>query len=144
MTMEARPFQILLAEDSPEDADLVQMALKKHRVQCTLHLVRDGAKAIELINSLDSDPHAPALDLCLVDMHLPKRGGEDILKSLRSKEHYAQTPVIVMSGINAPYIEEAVAKDAALVFFQKPSTLDEYLRLGSIVQNLLQKRIEAA
>ena len=77
-------------------------------------------------------------------MHLPKCGGEDILKRLQSTKHYAQTPVIVMSGINAPYIEEAVAKHPALVFFQKPSNLDEYLRLGSIVQDLLQKRIGAA
>ena len=78
-------------------------------------------------------------------MHLPKRGGEDILKRLRSTEHYARMAVIVMSGINAPYIEEAAAKHAAaLVFFEKLSTLDEYLRLGSIVQNLLWKRPGAA
>jgi CheY-like chemotaxis protein len=144
MTMETKPFQILLAEDRPEDAELVRMALKKHNVRCTLHVIRDGAKAIELINCLDSDPQAPPLDLCLVDMHLPKRGGEDVLKILRSTEHHAQTPVIVMSGINAPQVEVAAAKDAALVFFQKPLTLDEYLRLGSIVQNLLGKRPGAA
>lgn len=143
MTMETRPFQILLAEDRPEDEELVRMALKKHHVQCTLHVIRDGAKAIGFINGLDNDPHAPALDLCLVDMHLPKCGGEDILKCLWSTEHYAQTPVIVMSG-NAPYVEAAAAKHAALQFFQKPSTLDEFLRLGSIVQNLLRKTIGAA
>ena len=73
---------------------------------------------------------ACASDLCLLDMRLPKRGGEDILKLLRSTEHYAQTAVIIMSGINAPYVEEAAAKHAALVFFQKPSTADEYFRLG--------------
>jgi len=144
MTKATRQFQILLAEDRPEDAELVRMDLKEHNVQCTLQVISDDAKAIELINGLDSDPNAPPLDLCLVDMHLPKRGGEDILKRLRSTQHYAQTPVLVMSGIKAPYIEEAAAKHAALVFFQKPSTVDEYLRLGSIVQNLLRKRPGAA
>lgn len=142
--METRTFQILVAEDRPEDVELVRMALKEHRVPCILHVIRDGAKAIELINSLDSDPNAPVLDLCLVDMHLPKRGGEDILKRLRSTEHYAQTRVIVMSGINTPHVAEVAAKHAALAFFQKPSTLDEYLRLGSIVRDLLQERIGAA
>jgi CheY-like chemotaxis protein len=144
MTMEAKPFQILLAEDRPEDAELVRQALKEHNVQCTLHVIRDGAEAIEFIDSLDSAPHSPPLDLCLVDMHLPKCGGEDILKRLRSTEHYAQTPVIVMSGISAAHIEETAAKHAGLLFFQKPSTLDEYLRLGSIVRNLLPKRAGAA
>lgn len=138
--METKPYQILLAEDSPQDAELVRMALNEHRVPCTLHVVGDGAKALEMISGLDSDPQKPPFDLCLVDMHLPKHGGEEILKQLRSMEHYALTPMIVMSGINAPQVQEAAAKYAALVF-QKPSSLSEYLRLGAIVQNLLGNRI---
>jgi CheY-like chemotaxis protein len=141
---DTRPFQILLAEDRPEDAELVRMALKQHNVQCTLHVMRDGAEAIEFIDGLDRAKHAPSLDLCLVDMHLPKCGGEDILKRLRSTEHYAETPVIVMSGISAPNVEKAAAEHATLVFFRKPSSLEEYLRLGSIVQNLLGQRLGAA
>jgi len=142
--MEVRPFQILLAEDNAADADLVRMALKTHEIDCTLHVVHDGAKAIELIANLDGDPRAPNLDLCLVDMHLPKRGGVDILERLRSTEHYARTPVIVMSGTEAPSVEESAANDDALVFFQKPSGVDEYLQLGSIVQRLLKGGREAA
>lgn len=117
MTTETRCSQILLAEDSLADAELVRMALRKHDVHCALHLVRDGAKAIEFIDNRDSDPQAPALDLCLLDMHLPKKDGEGVLKHLRSTEHYAQTPVIAMSGINERHPEEVAAKHAALIFF---------------------------
>ena len=138
--METGLFQILLVEDSPEDAELVRMALKEHHVECELHVIRDGAKALEFVNRLDSDPRAPALDLFLLDMQLPKRGGEDILTRLRSSEHYAQTPVVVMSGISPRYVEDAAAGYASPVFFRKPSTVEEYLRLGSIVQNLLRNR----
>src|SRR4051794_29276278 len=120
--------EILVVEDRVEDAELVRMALKEHGVGCTVHFVRDGAKAIELLDSLDRDPNALPLDLVLLDMHLPKRDGGDILKRLRSTERYGQTPVIVMTGLHSPAVEEQATKHAAMVYFRKPSTLDEYMR----------------
>jgi CheY-like chemotaxis protein len=48
-------FEILLTEDNAADAELVHVALREHRVPCKLHVVRDGAKAIELLDRLDND-----------------------------------------------------------------------------------------
>src|ERR1700730_3547647 len=109
---ESKPFDILLAEDSPQDAELVRMALKDHRVDCALRVIRDGAEAITVLDTLDANAKSPALDLLLVDMNLPKRSGEDILKRLRSTENYARTPVIVMSGLPAEAIEEKATRHA--------------------------------
>lgn len=139
MRADTKPFEILLAEDNPADADLVGLALKQHEVPCSLHLVRDGAKAIEMIETLDHAPKASSLDLCIIDMHLPRRGGEAILKCLRSTERYSQTPVIVMSGLDPSLMEQKATKHAAMVYFSKPSTVDEYLRLGSIVKDVLRQ-----
>ena len=91
MMAETQPFEILRAEDNPEDAELVPLALKDHGVECTLRVIRDGAEAIAFLGNLDADPKSPALDLLIVDMNLSKRS-EDILKCLRSTEKYAQTP----------------------------------------------------
>jgi CheY-like chemotaxis protein len=144
MIAETPPFEILLAEDNPEDAELVRMALKEQRVDCTLRVIRDGAEAITFLDSLDADPNTPALDLLIVDMNLPKRSGEDILKCLRSTEYYAQTPVIVMSGVTSGAVEEKAARHAAMVCFKKSLTLDEFMQLGSIVRNILQKQTRGA
>ena len=84
MTAGTKPFEILLAEDSQEDAELVRLALKEHGVECILRVFRDGEEAITLLRSLDADPKDAALDLLIVDMKLPKRSGEDILECLRS------------------------------------------------------------
>jgi DNA-binding response OmpR family regulator len=140
MTTETKRFEILLAEDNVEDAELVCIALKEHRVDCALHVVRDGEKAITLFDSLDADAKNPGLDLLLVDMNLPKRSGEDILKRLRSTKHYAQTPVIVMSGLASGAVEGTATRHAAMVYFKKPSTLNEFMQLGSIVQSVLEKK----
>lgn len=122
MTVEPKHFEILLAEDDEGDAELVREALKEHRVNCSLRVVRDGAEAIAFLTVIDIDRNAPALDLLLLDMWLPKYDGEAVLRHLRSTERFAQTPVIVMSGLNANSVEQTATRHAAMVYFKKPST----------------------
>src|ERR1700724_3595225 len=122
MSTSTRRFEILLAEDNAADVALVRQALTRHQVDCVLRVMRDGEAAIQWIDRLDADPKVSPLDLLLLDMHLPKHDGEDILKRLRSTERYAQTPVIVMTSLNSSAVEAKAAKNAALVYFRKPST----------------------
>ena len=51
--------QVILVEDNPADADLVEEALNEASVDCGLSVVRDGLKAIELIALIDADPVPP-------------------------------------------------------------------------------------
>ncbi|MBV8844111.1 MAG: response regulator [Bryobacterales bacterium] len=99
MSTAATPlWQIVLAEDNPGDIMLVRMALRDAGLSCALTVLEDGAKAITLIEQLDENTKAPKIDLLLLDLHLPKRDGEDILRRLRSTERNAQAPVIVMTA----------------------------------------------
>lgn len=139
MSEETKVFEILVAEDNPADTELVCTALNEHGVQCTLHVARDGAKAIELLDRIDANPGVPQLDILIVDRHLPKHDGDDILKRLQASERHARTPVILMSGLHSSRFEGTGAKQTTIVHFTKPSELDEYLRLGAIVKDILQK-----
>lgn len=130
------PFEILVAEDNPADLMLVREAFKEHHLDCTVHVVRDGAAAIEFLRSLDQGP-LRRLDLILLDMHLPKYDGDEILASLRSTEHYAQTPVIVMTASDSPQDHEQARKHAARYYFRKPSSLAEFLSLGAVAREIL-------
>lgn len=140
MASEAAPdyFEILLVEDNEADIALVRRALKQHEVPCVLRIARDGGHAIEWIDHLDADSKLRPFDLMLLDMHLPKRDGEEILQRLRSTERCAQTPVVVMTGQDPSTVEEAAIKNAALSFFPKPSTLDEFMELGGVVLRILK------
>src|SRR5581483_561693 len=122
MTTETRPFEILLAEDSQADVELVRVALKEHNVHCSLHIVSDGARAIEFINAIEADPKAPPLDLLLVDLRLPIRDGDEVLTRLQSTERYAHTPVIVMTGLSSTAVKERATRHHAILYFEKPST----------------------
>jgi chemotaxis family two-component system response regulator Rcp1 len=133
------PFEILIAEDNPADVALVREALKTHNLECVLRVLTDGEKALALLDSLDSDPKTPQVDLLILDMHLPKHDGAAVLKRLRSTRNYARTPVIVMTSLVSTRIEESFAKDGTMLYFPKPSTVDELLELGSMVRNMLDQ-----
>lgn len=137
MVTETRPYQILLAEDSAADVGIVRIALRDQGFDHVLHVARDGEEAISFISKADRDRQAPGPDLLLLDMHLPKYNGEEILKCLRSTESYAQIPVVVMTSSDAPADHARAQKHAALFYFRKPSRLDEFTQLGIIVRDIL-------
>jgi DNA-binding response OmpR family regulator len=135
-----QPFEILIAEDNPADVALVREALKMQDLDCFLRVLRDGEQALALLDSLDRDPKLPRVDLLILDMHLPKYDGEEVLKRLRSTENYAQTPVIVMTSLSPKWIETKAVKNAAMFYFRKPSTVDELSELGCMVRDVLARQ----
>lgn len=131
------PMQIVLAEDNAADVMLVRLALQSAALDYELHVLDDGEKAIAFIERLDANPQAGRVDLLLLDMHLPKRDGEEILKRLRSTDHFSQAPVIVMTASGAPRDHAQAKKHDALHYFRKPSNLAGYMELGAIVRDVL-------
>jgi CheY-like chemotaxis protein len=138
MTTEDRPYHILLAEDSAADVGIVRIALRDQSLNHVLHVARDGGEAIAFIQKADTDPKAPGPDLLLLDMHLPKFDGEEVLKRLRSTEHYAQIPVVVMTSSDAPQDHDKAQRHAAMFYFRKPSRLEEFIQLGVVVREILK------
>jgi len=132
--------KIVLAEDSAADVMIVRMALEEADVHCTLQVLQDGEEAIRFIESLDADASSPPIDLLLLDLHLPKRDGEEILRRLRSTERNAQALVIVMSASDTPMDHERAQRHAALHYFRKPSSLSEFLQLGDLVRDIVEPR----
>ena len=125
---------IVVVEDNPADLWLVREALKAHRVHCVIQPIRDGEQALKLINSDES-----RVDLFILDMHLPKHDGQEILTCLRATKHYSRTPVIMMTTLESSMGAATAARIPTMVYFPKPSTLDEFMELGSIVVALLEQ-----
>jgi CheY-like chemotaxis protein len=135
-----RSYKILLAEDCAADAGLVRVALTEQGLDFQLRLARDGAEAIACIEAIEADTKAPPLDLLLLDLHLPRYAGGDVLRRLRSTERCALTPVVVVSGSDAEEDRATALKHAAHFYFRKPSRASEYMHLGAIVGEILAGR----
>ena len=129
--------QILLCEDNEADIFLVRYALSTHQIEHELHLVTDGDQAIEFVNRMGKPDGPPCPDIFLLDMNLPKADGIEVLRECRKQSQSRQTPVIVMSS-------SVILRDKAIMeelrvsyYFRKPSELEAFLKLGSIVLEIL-------
>src|SRR5262249_15729333 len=133
-------FQILIAEDNQADVALVREVLTRQDRSCDILDMNDGAQVISYLRGLDSDQRTRTPDLVLLDIHLPKYEGQDIVKALRSTERSAQKPVVIMTGAPVSTVENIAQKHVALYYFCKPSTWSGYAHLGAVVRNLLDGR----
>ncbi|HUD99312.1 MAG TPA: response regulator [Bryobacteraceae bacterium] len=134
---------ILLAEDNPADIQLVREALEHRKITHDLRVVQDGDRAVEFIERLDRDSTLDCPALLLLDLYLPKRDGECILRSLRASERCGQTPVVIMTSSGAAHDTETAARHAALHYFRKPATLEEFLTLGDVVKEIVARHTVA-
>jgi CheY-like chemotaxis protein len=135
MTVSSR--YILLAEDNPADVLLVREVFEDRAVDCDLHVIADGEQVVQFIEQIDSDRSLHCPYLVLLDLHLPKRDGREILKSLRASERCGQTPVVILTASESPHDEENATRNAALHYFRKPASLEQFMQLGDVVNNII-------
>jgi two-component system, response regulator len=85
--------EILLVEDSDEDAELAIRALHKHRLANQVHRVVDGVEALEF---LATTGHRPKL--VLLDLKLPRIDGLEVLRRMKSDPATQPIPVVVLTS----------------------------------------------
>src|SRR4051794_14508682 len=129
--------RIVLAEDNAADIGLVREALREHELQCDLQVISDGEAVVQFIEGLEKNKNLPCPDLLLLDLHLPKCDGAEILERLRASERCRRTPVVILTSSSSPRDRQDAEKFAALHYFQKPSKLVDFMKLGAIIKALL-------
>jgi two-component system response regulator len=93
--------EILLVEDNPLDAEMTMRAFSERHFLNHMHWVKDGAEAIEFIRCTGKyatrDP-GELPRLMLLDLKMPKMGGLDVLRELKSDRATRNLPVVVMTS----------------------------------------------
>jgi two-component system, response regulator len=95
------PVEILLVEDNPGDVELTLHAFKRANLGNEVHVVRDGAEAIDFLwhsgpyekHHLNDDPK-----VILLDLKLPKVDGLEVLKRIKGDPDKAMIPVVVLTS----------------------------------------------
>jgi CheY-like chemotaxis protein len=126
---------ILLVEDDPGHAVLIEKNLRRGGIANPIVTVNDGQKAVEFLLKRDKyEGNAqPAPLVILLDLNLPVLDGYQVLKIIKSDERTRQIPVIILSTTDNP---EEVAKCYELgcnVYITKPV---EYEAFSRAIQNL--------
>ena len=127
----------MLVEDSEPDVILVRHALSAQGLDFHLEVLADGEEAVEYTARLDADEHAACPDLILLDLNLPKLGGHHVLERVRRSLRCSQIPVVILTSSGSPWDQAEAARLGATHYFQKPSRLEEFMKIGIVVREIL-------
>jgi two-component system response regulator len=104
---------ILLADDNPTDAELTIRALEIAGITQQIVWVQDGEAALQFVFKsgvyAQRTPGNPRL--MLLDLHMPKIDGLDVLAQIKADGSTRSTPVVIMSSSDQ---ESDMARSLAL------------------------------
>lgn len=99
--MTTNVVEVLLIEDNPNDVELMLHTLKKNNLANLIHVVRDGAEALDFLfcrGAYESRNPNHTPKVVLLDLKLPKVDGLEVLRQIRGDERMRQLPVVVMTS----------------------------------------------
>jgi CheY-like chemotaxis protein len=124
-----KPIDILLVEDNPGDARLTREALQQSKVRNQLHHARDGEEALAFLRREGRFADAPAPDMILLDLNLPRRDGREVLEEIKQDHALMHIPVVILTSSQA---EEDILRTYRLhanCFITKPVDLEQLTKV---------------
>jgi CheY-like chemotaxis protein len=92
-----RQIEVLLVEDDPGDVMMTREAFQDYKLHNQLHVVSDGAEAMEFLRQEGEYAGRPRPDLVLLDLNLPRMDGRQVLEAIKSDPELASIPVVVLT-----------------------------------------------
>lgn len=128
-------MRILVVEDDPQIASFIRRGLREE--EYAVDVARDGEQGLYLAQTND-------YDLIVLDLVLPKRGGLEVVRTLRGEQN--STPVLILTAKGKPEEKAAGLNAGADDYLAKPFDFDEFLarisamlrRRGALVPSVLR------
>jgi DNA-binding response OmpR family regulator len=128
------PVKIVIAEDDPEDMELIADAIILADPDAELHKFIDGLSVYEY---LSARPDNDLPSLIILDYNMPRLTGAQVLKNMRTEARFELIPKVVLSTSNTPLYRYECIRNGATEYFVKPGTMRE---LDTLVRKLLGLR----
>jgi DNA-binding response OmpR family regulator len=129
--------RILVIEDNSADVFLLGRALNGQDRQFEVISLADGDAALAFIRREGPYADAAIPHLILVDLNLPKRDGEEVLREIRRAKHLAGVPVCAWSSSQSRRDRELLLELGVARFITKPAGLDQFMEIGKILRDLV-------
>ena len=132
--MNDNSVSILIAEDDPEDMELIAGAILVAEPGAHLCKFSDGFSAVEYLRTRAEDD-LPSL--IILDYNMPGLTGAQVLRSISTEERYKPIPKVVLSTSNAALHKHECMRNGAAEYFVKPGSWKE---LNDLAKTILKLR----
>lgn len=127
---------ILVVDDNVPDVVLIEESLRERGLPHKLTHCSDGEQALRLLSA--GNRHG--FDVMILDLNMPKLGGLEVLKRIKSTPKLNNLPVLVLTSSLVPREQEEAMRLGAARFLRKPSDLDQFLlQVGAAVRDLVSE-----
>ncbi|MFI0896441.1 response regulator [Streptomyces sp. NPDC020983] len=128
-------YHVLLVEDDPADALLVEEALTGRGIEREITRADDGIEALDHLRNPDN----PRPDLIVLDLNMPRMNGRELLGVLKEDGDLRTIPVVVLTTSATPADVSSAYERHANAYVTKPVNLDDFLEsVRSIDQFFLE------
>lgn len=123
-----QPLTILLVEDDPGHARLIEKNLRRCHVTNEILWVDDGQKAVDLLfgQGAYEGQLPPRSLLVLLDLNLPVLNGYQVLQRMKSDENTRRIPVVVLTTTDEPHEINKCYELGCNVYVTKPVDYESF------------------
>jgi chemotaxis family two-component system response regulator Rcp1 len=137
-THEPPVAHIAVVEDNAADVYLLRIILRQAQVACVIDHLVDGDEAVAFLLQQGQYQHAPRPDLIILDLNLPKLGGDQVLRKIReARPDLQQVPVVVLTTSDLLHDRQTMAALGVACYLTKSSNFAALAQLGQAIKDVL-------
>ena len=119
-----RTIRLLMVEDNADHAFLATQALADVHANIELHTVDNGEKCMAYLNRQAPWNGMPHPDIVLLDIHMPRMNGDEVLRLIRADPQLCSLPVVMLSTSAADCDIARLNKLGSSGYLVKPGNYD--------------------
>jgi CheY-like chemotaxis protein len=122
---------VLMVEDSPNDAELIARALSKLNIANKIYWLKDGEEALEFIfrtGRYVARNGVVPLKVMLLDLKLPKVNGLEVLAKIKADENTRTIPVVIVTSSQEDRDLKEAYKLGANSYIVKPIDAESFIK----------------
>jgi CheY-like chemotaxis protein len=122
-----KPVDVLLVEDDEGDVLMTREAFEFYKIRNPLHVVSDGAQALEFLRRTGPFAAAPRPGMILLDVNLPRLSGLEVLAEIKQDPALLRIPVVMLTTSQA---EEDILRSYELhanAYVSKPVDFENFV-----------------
>lgn len=127
---------IVVIDDNSADIELLRIALNQRGEPYELVTLEDGEAALEFVQDRYSKMAEPQPCLILLDFHLPKHDGLEVLAAVKREPRLRHVDVMMLTSGGVRPQEQAEAERRGAIFRLKPGSFAEVVQLAEEILDL--------
>ncbi len=141
----SRSFNVLIAEDDPDDRALLQDAFVEVRLEANLVFVDNGEMLLRYLHrapEYSDRAQFPDPDLILLDLNMPRKNGREALAEIKADGQLRHIPTVVLTTSRSEDDIASCYSAGANSYIVKPTSFREMVGMAQVVRRYWLETVE--